>query len=250
MRTAALISGSPRWSADFDSQLEYLQNSEIDWYILLWANNSFYDPKIPSNWYDVRSVEDARSLVEPFFKDNHKIVHFEMLDPSPYMTPPRDYTPMNSNPFNVWQQYNILRECDLRRKQSGVIYDLVIRSRPDVGINKPIDLQWIHRDLRQRPNWIVTPDNYRYGYAPPGTGFCDQFAIGLPYAMSLYCEAVYWYDKLYQEGIYYNPECLIQTVLDRHGIEYPPTQFEITRGGHWVPIEHGRWGEIQVRRDW
>jgi hypothetical protein len=245
MRTALLISGLPRFSADFDSQLENLQNSEIDWYVVLWSKNIVNDPKLSSNWREVETIDDARSLIEPYMPSHHAIKHIEFLNPEEYSILPRDYQPMNSNPFNVWQQYNILKVCDQRRKESGIIYDLVIRSRPDVGLNKPLDLVWIRDQLRSFPNSIFMPDNFRFGYDP---GFCDQFAVGLPYVMGVYCEAINYFDNLYEQGIYYNPECLLQTVINFHGIEYPKTGFEISRGGHWTPIEHGRWGQLTVAK--
>lgn len=241
MRTALLISGGARFCEDFDSQLAHLQNSEIDWYVTLWDQNIVADPKISPRWQNISTAIEVRDAITPFLPSHHALKHIELVDPNQYVRMPREYAPASSNPFNVWQQYNILKLCDQRRKESGIIYDLVIRSRPDVGLSKPLDLTLIHQILSSHPNWIVIPDNYRFGYAPPGTGFCDQFAIGLPGSMGIYCEAINYFDNLYQQGILYNPECLVQTVIDRHKIEYPPTQFEIVRGGHWVPIEHGRW---------
>lgn len=245
MKTALLLSGLPRFSVDFDSQLENLSNSEFDWYVVLWSKNIINDPKLSSNWTEVTTIDHAKSLIEPYIPSGHNIRHIELLNPEEFSVLPNDYEPMNSNPFNVWQQYNILKVCDQRRKESGIIYDLVIRSRPDVGLNRKLDLQQIHEDLKLRPNSIIIPDNFRFGYTP---GFCDQFAIGLPYVMGTYCEAINYFDNLYQMGVYYNPECLLQTVINMHGIEYPPSGFEISRGGHWTPIEHGRWAELTIKK--
>ena len=245
MRTALLISGSPRFSSEFDLQLAHLENSEIDWYVALWSRNIISDPKVSDNWKDVTTAEDARYLIEPYLPSNHTIKHIELVDPVEYSSLPREYEPWYSSPFNVWQQYNILKICDRRRKESGILYDLVIRSRADLGLNHALDLEILYNQLRSNPQWIVMPDNYRYGYDP---GFCDQFAVGLPYTMSLYCEAINYFDTVYQEGCYYNPECLLQTVLNRHGIEYPQSRFEIIRGGYWQPIEHGRWAQLTVPR--
>ena len=246
MKTAMLLSGMPRFSIEFDSTLEYLVNSEIDVYIALWKTNSINDPKVSANWQEIEVAEDVRDLIQPYLPERYKIKHIELVDPFDFWVPPRDYTPMNSSPFNVWQQYNILKICDQRRKESGIVYDLVMRARPDVGISHPIDLQLVHNILKERPMVILTPDNYRCGYPPHG--FCDQFAIGLAHTMTTYCEAVYYYDQLYSEGVDYNPECLLQTVLDKHGIIYPTSNFQISRGGYWQPINHGRWADLKISR--
>jgi hypothetical protein len=94
----------------------------------------------------------------------------------------------------------------------------------------------------ESPNTIYIPNNQRYGYAP---NFNDQFAIGLPHAMSIYANAVDHFDQMYNRGIKYNPEHLVQTHLASYGITWPPTSFEIVRNPeHWVPIEHGKWENI------
>lgn len=241
-----LLSGMPRFSVEFDSTLEYLVNSDIDVYIAFWKENSIKDPKVSPNWQEVETEQDVRDLMEPYLPERYKIKHVELVDPFDFWATPQDYTPMNSSPFNTWQQYNILKICDQRRKESGIIYDLVIRGRPDVGIDHYLDLSLILDILKKNPTTIITPDNYRCGYPPEG--FCDQFAIGLPLTMTTYCEAVYYYDELYNQGIFYNPECLLQSVLDRHGIIYPKASFEVKRGGYWQPIEHGRWAELKIKR--
>jgi hypothetical protein len=47
------------------------------------------------------------------------------------------------------------------------------------------------------------------------------------------------------QGIKYNPEYLLQTVLMNHGILWPPTSFEIIRENvHWEPINHGKWANL------
>jgi hypothetical protein len=119
---------------------------------------------------------------------------------------------------------------------------LVIRSRTDLGLSKPIDLKLAHECLLQTPNLIYTPNNQRYGY---GVGFNDQFAIGLPETMNIYVNGVDHFDKLYNEGMLYNPEYLLQTHLQNNGIQWPETSWEIIREpAHNVPIKHGKWDKI------
>lgn len=247
MRTALLLSGNPRFSADFDSQINNLKNSDVDWFICFWRREDGFDPKISPNWL-VKNSYEVLSKLKPYLPANHKIKYVEILEPSTFSSLPRNYEPYNSTPLNVWQQYNILKYCNNWRKELGS-YDLVIRSRTDLGLSEEIDLRLAFECLTRDPNLIYTPNNQRYGYIVNlggyNTGFCDQFAIGLPHVMNIYCDAIDMFDELYLEGIKYNPEYLLQTVLQRRGIFWPPTSFEIVRDpAHWVPIEHGKWASI------
>ena len=63
--------------------------------------------------------------------------------------------------------------------------------------------------------------------------------------MDIYCNAVDRFDTLYNRGVKYNPEYLLQTHLMDYGVNWPPTSWEIVRDpNHWVPIEHGKWDKI------
>jgi hypothetical protein len=56
MKTALLLTGNPRFSADFDSQLQNLTKSAIDLYIVLWRRGLGCDPKISENWSNLKSA--------------------------------------------------------------------------------------------------------------------------------------------------------------------------------------------------
>ena len=246
MRTALLISGNPRFTANFDLQLENLQNSEIDWYVVLWRRGELQDNRTSRNWTEVQTESDALQLIGSHLPFGHRIQHLELLNPYDYLTMPRMYETSYFPTIFIWHQYMSLKICDQRRINSGINYDLVIRSRPDLGLDRSIDLQFIRDALQTRRNWIVTPDNQRHGKDPM---LCDQFAIGLPETMSKYCSSVDMFDQLYLEGIDYNPECLLQAALWKQGIEYPPCNFNIVRPEeYWVVAPHGRWGQLQVKK--
>jgi len=241
MKTALLLTGNPRFSADFDSQLQNLTKSAIDVYIVFWRREFGWDPKLSENWCDLKSAGQVRDKLQAHLPPWYKIKFIEVLDPSALGEIPKEYEPYNSTPANVWQQYKCLQYCDMWRRELDS-YDLVIRSRTDLGLSEPIDLELAYEYLSKSPNTIYIPNNQRYGYVP---NFNDQFAIGLPHAMSIYTDAVDNFDRFYNEGIKYNPEHLVQTQLQRHAITWPPTTFEIVRDtGHWVPIEHGKWEKI------
>jgi hypothetical protein len=240
-KTALLLTGNPRFSIDFDSQLQNLTKSAIDLYIVFWRRPFGWDPKISENWCNLKSAGEVRDKLQAHLPPWYKIKFIEVLDPSAIEDIPREYEAYNSTPTNVWQQYKCLQYCDKWRRELDD-YDLVIRSRTDFGLSEPIDLKLAHRCLLESPGTIYTPNNQRYGYAP---NFNDQFAIGLPVAMSIYADAVDYFDQMYNQGVKYNPEYLVQTHLANHGITWPQTSFEIVRDpAHWVPIEHGKWQNI------
>lgn len=241
MKTALLLTGNPRFSIDFDSQLQNLTKSAIDLYIVFWRREFGWDPKISENWCDLKSAGQVRDKLQAHLPPWYKIKFIEVLDPSVIEDIPREYETHNSTPMNVWQQYKCLQYCDLWRRELDA-YDLVIRSRTDLGLSEPIDLKLAHECLSKSPNAIYIPKNQRYGYEPY---FNDQFAIGLPQTMNIYMDAVDHFDQMYNQGIKYNPEYLVQSVLSAYGIIWPPTSFEIIRNhDHYAPIEHGKWKNI------
>lgn len=247
MKCALLLTGNARFSKEFDSQLQNLQNSEIDIYIVFWRRSPGFDPKISPNWY-VQTSGEIRDKIKPYLPNHYKIKYIELLDPNLFQNPPRDYESYYSNPSNVWQQYNILKYCYSWVKEFNK-YDLIIRSRTDLGLSEPIDLKLAYDCLVKHPNLVYTPNNQRNGYIVDVgnylTGFCDQFAIGLQEVMEIYCNAIDHFDSLYDRGIKYNPEYLLQTVLFDNNILWPPTSFEILRDpAHWQPIDHGKWAFV------
>ena len=248
MKTALLLSGNPRFSIDFDSQLQNLRGSNIDIFIVFWRRPNGIDPKLSSNWCNLKDGEDIIKKISPHLPENYVIKHAEVLTEEQIAPLPYNYDSYNSTPINVWQQYNILKYCDSKRVMAGN-YDLVIRSRTDLGLSEPVDLPLALVTLQQHPKCIFIPNNQRYGYKIDftyfQTGFNDQFAIGLPDTMSLYTNAVDHFDALYKDGIKYNPEFLVQTHLYRNGVSWPPTSWEIVRDpAHYVPIEHGKWSNV------
>lgn len=240
-KTALILTGNPRFSIDFDSQLNNLQNSDIELFICFWRRPEGVDPKLSPNWCNLKDGSEVYRRLLPHLPSNFKITSCEVFDDSFAGEIPQNYEPYNSTPINVWQQYRLLKHAYQAVHQLGY-FDLVIRSRTDLGLSEPIDLQLAHSCLLQTPNCIYTPNNQRYGYPP---NFNDQFAIGLPHIMEIYCNAVDVFDILYHQGIKYNPEYLLQTHLSNNQIRWPETSWEIIRDpAHYVPIEHGKWKEI------
>ena len=60
MRTALLLTGNPRFSADFDSQINNLKNSSVDWFITFWNRPDGFDPKISPNWCNLTEGKEIK----------------------------------------------------------------------------------------------------------------------------------------------------------------------------------------------
>jgi hypothetical protein len=245
MKTACLLSGNARFCAEFDMQLRNLIDSEIDWYVVLW-NRRYGDghdrQELMSPLWTATTAEEARDIIEPNLPAGHRLAHIELVDPSEFPPLTKEYQKIECTVANLFQQYWMLKRCDQRRLESGVEYDLVIRSRPDIGIEQTINLPHAHGFLSQNPNCIISPYNHR------NCGFNDMFAIGLPGLMKTYCQSVDDIDHFNLElGVKMHSETMIASILASKGIEWPPTDIRVSirelgvwEEGAFIP-EFGRW---------
>jgi len=247
MRSALLLSGNPRFCKDFDSQLDNLKNSLIDWIVVLWDRGNSEDTKISPEW-KAKTAEEVAARLEPNLPPGHRLAHVELVDPQSCPPSPREYTGFYCNAQAVWQQYQILKLCDYRRREAEAAnqqpYDLVIRSRPDIGLANLIDLENEKNYLLENPNILLTPkQNVALGRTP----MSDYFVVGLPDAMSIFNNAVDYFDEFHSNNIPYSPELLLKAILTTSGISLPPTEIEgiIRKSGVHVPSifypEFGRW---------
>jgi hypothetical protein len=245
MKTALLLSGNARFCAEFDMQLDNLLNSEIDWYLVLWnrRNGDGHDrDELMSPGWTASTVEEARAIIEPKLPAGHRIAHIELVDPSEFPPLTKEYKHIDCNVNNLFHQYWMVKRCDQRRQESGIAYDLVIRSRPDVGIEQKIDLPDAKMFLTHNPECVITPYNHR------NCGYNDMFAIGLPDTMRTYCSSVDFIDHFNLElNVKLHSETIISAIVASHGIQWPPTDIRISlreqgvrNGDHFVP-DFGRW---------
>jgi hypothetical protein len=246
MRTALLISGNPRFSLNFDSQLFNLRDSNIDWYISFWKRNSGDDIKISPNWYEIDTTEKVKKVLEPLLPKGHRLIDVDFLDPLDYPMP-FEFNYFQQPPIQVWQQYSILKHCDQKRQSSGISYDLVIRSRSDIGLETPLYLSECLSYLKYYTRNILTPINFRYGCCPAVPDLCDQFAVGLADSMSAYTRSIDLFEQLYLSGVPFQPETLLLHSMKQQGLINVPSLFIsliTTRYGH--PLEHGHWANVHV----
>jgi hypothetical protein len=251
MRTALLLSGHARFCAEFDMQIDNLVNSEVDWYVVLWnlkRTDKFQRSNYLSPSWTATTVEEARDFIEARLPTGHRLAHVELLDPGQYpKVDPNRYKNIDCTPENFFAEYGILKLCDQRRIDSGIDYDLVVRSRPDIGISPMLDLKQIKQYLLKQPNVIITPKNRR------SCGINTIFAIGLPDTIKTYCELVDHVDHFNLNlNVKFHTELMIGTILGSQGLVWPDTNVEIflrtqgtgsdrsEDGDTWVP-NFGRW---------
>ena len=245
MRAALLLSGNARFCAEFDMQLDALQNSDIDWYVVLWnrchGDGSERNEWIPPSW-QAKTAEEARAIIEPKLPPRHRLAYIELVDPSEFPPLTKQYKHVDCTVANLFQQYWMLKRCDQHRLSSGINYDLVIRSRPDIGIEPLLNLQEIHTALLGNPQCVVTPMNHR------NPAFNDMFAIGLPDTIKTYCEAVDHIDHFNLDlNVQLHSEIMISSILAAHGLQWPNTNLRVSirengqgRGADFKP-NFGRW---------
>jgi len=245
MRTALLLSGNARFCAEFDMQLDNLLNSDIDWFLVLWnrRNGDGHErDELMSPGWNVNTAEEARAIIEPKLPSKHRIEYIELVDPSEFPPLTKQYKHIDCTVLNLFQQYWMLKRSDQRRLESGNVYDLIVRSRPDIGIEPSIDLQAAREFLLQNPNCVITPYNHR------NCGYNDMFAIGLPDTMKAYCTSVDHIDHFNLNlNVRLHSEMMISAIIGSQGIQWPMTDIRISlreqgvrNGDHFVP-NFGRW---------
>jgi hypothetical protein len=237
MKTALLISGNARFNSYFDIQLSNLKNSEVDVYCVLWNRTAEDDRYISPTW-NPKNESEARSIIEPKLPENFNLVHIELVDPAVAPIPNKIYKEHWCNTKNLWNQYWILKLCEQRLQESKGLYDLVIRSRPDLSIDRSLNLEELKVKLDQNPNQIIISKN-RYG-----GNFNDQFAIGTQDAIHKYCQAIDHFDRCYTEKhTLWNPEHLMSQVITDFELSWPVEDFTVglRMHGNDQPTDFGRW---------
>jgi hypothetical protein len=191
MRIAIQLSGQPRFTGDFDFFLKNLKGyDQADWFCYITNNNNVSSFKLPLDQWKSFEKEWAINKLQSRLPTNNFIKSFEISDCEnivlpiePPLCPPGFY--------KMW--YNVYQSNQLRlayEKDSDVKYDLIIRVRPDVGLENTLDLRLLH-DIGSS---IIFPNNNWAGHLnlnPNNPQACDQFAISLSDSMNLYSEMIY-----------------------------------------------------------
>ena len=260
VRTALLLSGWPRFHAEFDEQLANLHGSEIDWIVVLWKNyptdaDFTLNACLTPSWLDqVHNEQDARVWLEARMPETHRLAHVSFVDWDdfpPYMI--GDYTNQvpGTNPEAIFRQFWMLQQVNTASKAYAP-YDLVIRSRTDLAVSTAIHLDQIHAALVNDPQRLVIPSNNRQGYQQ---SWCDFFAVGLPDTMDVYASAVDYFNEFYfHHGVTMHPENIVSHVLHSKGVHWGDDGIvanirqrgqyltpHFVRGKKYYQADFGRW---------
>ena len=259
MKIAVLISGQPRFSNDFNMLLSNLKNYDrLDFFFYLWNSAPSESHWIPPTWPMEYNQIRSRILKNLSLKCN--IADLKVLSQPEYQVT-REYnlTPW-SNPVNIWYNFHGTNQVNLLReeyeKENGN-YDLVIKSRPDVGLAAPIDCVSVKKFLDNNPSTVIMPNNHRFGMAgrtvimpnnlkagAAGRAVTDLLGFGLGPTMSVYCRAVNYLDQYNDQGALYHGESLLAWHLTANNILSPNTNFNCTFREDWYKynkVNFGNW---------
>lgn len=247
MKVAAMIAGLPRFSREFDDQLANLQNAEVDWFFCLWKGKftGVNDNYVADTW-PVDSREKTLEKLQANLPSNHRVTVLELPELPPY---PHEGRQLNvthwttvPNIWNMWYGLKLVNDMRLAYEAEHGVYDLVIRTRPDITINNPINLQAAKQWLDANPTCLLTPADGRTGMV--GYPINDQFAIGLGSTITEYCKC---FDHLFEyndRGVPYHAESLLAYHFLQTGITTPMTDFtqsiRIYKNADGTP-DYGHW---------
>lgn len=230
LKIAALIAGEPRFTEDFDVFLDRTSNYNINWFFMLWKNNRalsnlhFKNSLVPDFWKDV-TYEKSYERLSKFLPDTHKIAEIELLDQAQFkLTCEVKNTDRDTRVDNCWLMFQGLQQVSNLMQRTNIDYDLVIRTRPDLMIDRELNLDEIYQQLKNSPNSIVMPKNFWFGYGPTAN---DVFAIATPEVMKIYCDVVSSIPKFQAEGKLFHPETMLATHLQNHNINLIRHDFEV-----------------------
>jgi hypothetical protein len=216
LKVAFIMSGLPRFGEDTDEFLYKLKEAPfIDYYISFWDHRVVGGSDYDFRWQQF-SVDEITEEIQSRLPENHAVKFFEWVNVNNVPRMPREYPAFYNVPINCWQQYSILDKVNSARlkqeKEQGWQYDLIVRGRPDAGVNTSIDLTNLEHRLNVLELFI--PDNQRHGPYQ----FCDHWAIGKPPAMNALAQSVRQFDQYYLNGVPFNAEHLVGRILRDQGV--------------------------------
>lgn len=193
MKIAILICGQPRFTEDFNLTLAYLKGyAQADWFCYFTGDNQGIPPnKLASDFW--RKIDDkslAANTLQSMLPTNNFIRAFELSD-SEYIELPKEPPGIPSPAYKMW--YNLYKVNQLRinyEHQNDIVYDMVVRIRPDAGLVTEVDLTTLTKDVTDS---VITPINKIAGHlhlSPDSPQMCDCFAVASPTNMNIYCDMI------------------------------------------------------------
>ena len=202
MKVALCISGQSR---TYRKAYEYYKNNLID----------IFDTDIFIHTWQDKNTDDLVTIYNP--KNFKAEIQFSDNFAKRYE---RDFGENFTS--STLFQFNSLFKCNELKKQCEIennfIYDAVIRTRFDFGLNFIPDLNSLEKDKIYLPcDWGDRGEQEK---------FCsDYFAYGSSYVMDRYSSTFINLDYLYNNGVAFNPERLCYANLSMYNLVGKNTKF-------------------------
>lgn len=216
MRVAVQISGAPRTILHCAKNIqETLQQYNPDYYLLLWN--------------DDLSEEEQKAIVAEF---KHVFFCFLHTKDFSYLRDKRYTDGRYYEPGNVVSQAYSWKLCNDFRHSTNIVYDIVIRMRPDIKFIACPSLTDNYPTIQGRN--ILVPNHSNF------SGTNDQVAIGNPCVIDAYCDCFNYiirsnkfimrqnrYSKITTENyIWIAPEYFLRCNLEERHVAIIKTPFE------------------------
>jgi hypothetical protein len=219
MKVAILLPGQPRFTPGFDDFLSKLKGyTTADWFVYFTNNNvNLVNNKpwatIPSEWENFKQ-EWGQQQVQSMLPPNNFVRYFEISDADQQeFFEPKNVFQVGHTQYVFKMFYNLYRADQARQNyetDNNFQYDLVIRTRPELGPHSDIDLSKL--DIQE--NQIIMPNNDWHG--DPSAN--DQFAMGKSKAMSVYGNLYSCLKEYNDNGIKFHPETLVGHNLQKNNV--------------------------------
>jgi hypothetical protein len=230
MKIAILLPGQPRFTQDFITFITNLTGyDQADWFVYITNNNvhSIANFKRGISVNEPWTVFDpawACEKIKSWLPNNNTIQSFEISDDFQLPIIPVVNLFEVDKPNNVQKMFYNIYKADCLRQQfeeaNNFSYDLVIRTRPDLGIISELNLQ----QLNIESNQIIMPASDWHGYPRAN----DQFAIGNSHSMKIYSTLFTRIKEINDSGLHFHPESMVGHNLTQNGISYLPGNFKTT----------------------
>jgi hypothetical protein len=240
MKVACLLSGQPRFCKSFDAQLQHLKNDDtIDWFVCIWKNNQqpLIKTVIPPALLNTDTAS-ATEYIASRLPTGHRLVSLSAVDEldtahiieKNYR---RSGWPLPEHIYLMYHGIYMANQLKLQHEAKFGQYDLVVRTRPDLSLDKDFDLPMAKSWLDQHENAIITARNQRHG------GANDQFAVGHSKTIDAYADIANNLQAIYDEGVEYAPESLLLRHFQRAQISDMVGDFDVHLREHYH-IENNR----------
>lgn len=195
MNIALLYCGLPRWDrAVMQTQASLLRRpkgARLEVFLAMWRVPNFNYAALDNDVLEIFGVQPTIS---------------HLIDGYEPQIPDGAAWPQETRPGNVYKMYRAIQYVNQQRVRhattTGRDHDVVVRSRPDLLPDRPVDLG-VYAQVTQA--CIVLPSNGHWR-----GGFCDQFAIGNPTQMNHYADMHDQLDAYVAAGQVLHPERLLR----------------------------------------